>query len=531
MPPKDEQVNFRRQHGLTATLPIRSLIVDTNLGLQLVSDVDVTDRTISWVYVSELPNPGPWLDGGELVLTLGMWLRERQCTAREYVRRLTKAHAGALAMLTAPSGGDLDLYPEIPDEIVAATNEYGLPLLHVPGEITFLEVTKAVAYALVSENLALISEVSQVQESLVREAAGPGSPRVLATRLGNVLGSWFLLTGPHGDVVDSSPGLSPRRAREVVADLRSQAARGAAQTLPLLAADESVVAYRLTTRDHHVGHLILGRGRPLSGPERRIASVAAGLLALLLDRDDQSRAVHDRLHDSYAQALMNADRDTARQLAAILDVELPAGPVHVAVIGSRLPGEMPQITEWETARTALGGSLITASRTSRVVVLDARLGTAVELLQPALELAPNLITGVAGPVPVEDVGAALRRATSALVDARRSERRIVDLSATGQRTLLDVIPRADAIAFAEELLRPLREYDRTHRGELVRSVRCWLEHYGQWDPAATELGVHRHTLRHRISRAEELLGSTLNSTDLRMELWAALQISGKASAG
>ena len=529
MPRRDEQVNYRRQHGLTAALPIRTLVTDTNLGLQLVGDVDVTDRTISWVYVSELPNPGPWLDGDELVLTLGMWLREGQSSAREYVRRLAKARAGALAMLTAPPGGDLDLYPQIPEEIVTAANEYGLPLLHVPGEVTFLEVTKAVAYALVSENLAVVSEVAQVQESLARDAAGAGSPRILTTRLGTVLGTWFVLTGPGGEMIDSTPGLSPGRVREVLADLRSQALRGAPQALPLLAAEESVVAYRLTVRDRHVGHLILGRAHPLSGSERRIVSVAGSLLALLLERDEQSREVHDRLHDSYAQALLNSDHDTAGRLAVILNAEVPRGPVHVAAISSRLPGDAPQVGAFDAARAVLGGSVIAASRTNHILVLDARLGSSVELLQPAVDLAPNVIAGVAGPVPVEDIAAALHQATSALADARRSERNIVDLSTAGQRTLLDVIPRADAMAFADDLLRPLSEYDRSHRGELVRSVRCWLEHYGQWEPAATELGIHRHTLRHRIGRAEELLGATLDSADLRMNLWAALQISGRAT--
>src|SRR4051812_21188958 len=89
----------RPRKDLTATLPLRNLIRDTTLRLEVVGSADITDRAISWVYVSELPNPGPWLDGGELVLTLGMWLRNGLTTSEEYVRRLVEAGAGALAML------------------------------------------------------------------------------------------------------------------------------------------------------------------------------------------------------------------------------------------------------------------------------------------------------------------------------------------------------------------------------------------------------------------------------------------------
>ena len=52
----------------------------------------------------------------------------------------------------------------------------------------------------------------------------------------------------------------------------------------------------------------------------------------------------------------------------------------------------------------------------------------------------------------------------------------------------------------------------------------WLSHHGQWDPAAAELGVHRHTLRKRMLRVEKLLGRRLDSADLRTELWVALNV-------
>jgi purine catabolism regulator len=59
--------------------------------------------------------------------------------------------------------------------------------------------------------------------------------------------------------------------------------------------------------------------------------------------------------------------------------------------------------------------------------------------------------------------------------------------------------------------------------DLVRSLRSYLTHHGQWQPAAAELGVHRHTLRHRMARVEQLLGTSLSSPQARMNLWFALQ--------
>jgi purine catabolism regulator len=78
-------------------------------------------------------------------------------------------------------------------------------------------------------------------------------------------------------------------------------------------------------------------------------------------------------------------------------------------------------------------------------------------------------------------------------------------------------------AFADALLAPLLEADRAGRGDLARSLRTWLAHHGQYEPAAAELGVHRHTLRNRIRRAGELLGRDLDTPGARAELWFALQ--------
>jgi purine catabolism regulator len=81
----------------------------------------------------------------------------------------------------------------------------------------------------------------------------------------------------------------------------------------------------------------------------------------------------------------------------------------------------------------------------------------------------------------------------------------------------------DAVrAYADALLAPLAEYGAQARGSLVESLRVWLAHNGQWDTAASELGVHRHTLRYRMGRVERLLGRPLNDAGTRMELWLAL---------
>ncbi|GAA2754634.1 hypothetical protein GCM10009870_120 [Leucobacter celer subsp. celer] len=59
---------------------------------------------------------------------------------------------------------------------------------------------------------------------------------------------------------------------------------------------------------------------------------------------------------------------------------------------------------------------------------------------------------------------------------------------------------------------------------LRSTLRAVFEADGQRGPAATALGIHRNTLRDRITRIERLTGRSLTSPDDRAELWFALRL-------
>jgi PucR family transcriptional regulator, purine catabolism regulatory protein len=132
------------------------------------------------------------------------------------------------------------------------------------------------------------------------------------------------------------------------------------------------------------------------------------------------------------------------------------------------------------------------------------------------------VVGVAPPVAWARLADGVRQARQAAAHGAAVGRPVtsfIELAGQGLGALLDP---AAAGAFAEALLAPLVAADRAGPGELVESLRVWLGAHGQWEAAAARLGVHRHTLRKRIRRAEELLGRDLDSPGVRAELWLAL---------
>ena len=77
--------------------------------------------------------------------------------------------------------------------------------------------------------------------------------------------------------------------------------------------------------------------------------------------------------------------------------------------------------------------------------------------------------------------------------------------------------------FCDSILGPIEAGDGHYGGELMRSLEAFIEENGQWERAAKRLYCHRHTLRYRIRRVEELTGRNLGSARDRIEFWLALR--------
>jgi purine catabolism regulator len=77
--------------------------------------------------------------------------------------------------------------------------------------------------------------------------------------------------------------------------------------------------------------------------------------------------------------------------------------------------------------------------------------------------------------------------------------------------------------FCDSVLGPIEEGEGEYGGELLKSLEAFLEQNGQWERAARELFCHRHTLRYRIRRIEQLTGRDLSTARDRIEFWLALK--------
>jgi purine catabolism regulator len=79
------------------------------------------------------------------------------------------------------------------------------------------------------------------------------------------------------------------------------------------------------------------------------------------------------------------------------------------------------------------------------------------------------------------------------------------------------------MSYCRGVLGPLEQGEGDYGDELVRSLDAFIEHNGHWEKAANALYCHRHTLRYRVRRVEQLTGRDLSNARDRIEFWLALR--------
>jgi purine catabolism regulator len=79
------------------------------------------------------------------------------------------------------------------------------------------------------------------------------------------------------------------------------------------------------------------------------------------------------------------------------------------------------------------------------------------------------------------------------------------------------------LSYCRGVLGPLEQGEGDYGDELVRSLDAFIEHNGHWEQAANALYCHRHTLRYRVRRVEQLTGRDLSNARDRIEFWLALR--------
>ncbi|MFG2627303.1 PucR family transcriptional regulator [Streptomyces sp. NPDC048473] len=520
---------------------LASLVQHSALKLTVRAGADRLDAPVRWAHASELTDPVPYMEGGELLLVTATNLDAGNPEAmRRYVRRLAGAGVVGLGFAVGVH------YDDVPQALIDAAEETGLPLLEVPRRTPFLAIAKAVSSEIAADQYRAVTAGFEAQRELTKAALAGDGPGELLTRLAAHVDGWAALYDASGAVVAAAPDWAARRAARLTPDVERLRDRPAPASVVVGGTDDRVELQSLGTGRRVRGALAVGTGAALGTAERYAVHSAVALLTLTTARSRSLQGAEQRLGAAVLRMLLAGQPDHARAVAGDLYGGLLDAPFRLLIAEASAPSTTDSLGEaMEAAAFRTGETLLAVPEGERLVVLAADGGAAVAACaayaeaQEAQEARPSrepataeeghVVVGLSAPAGPIAVSAAYKQAEQALSVARRRGRALVEHEDLATGSVLPLLADDAVRAFADGMLRALHEHDAKGRGDLVASLRAWLSHHGQWDAAAADLGVHRHTLRYRMRRVEEILGRSLDDPDVRMELWLALKATSSPS--
>ena len=134
--------------------------------------------------------------------------------------------------------------------------------------------------------------------------------------------------------------------------------------------------------------------------------------------------------------------------------------------------------------------------------------------------------GFSGPAEAPaGVAGALREVTSVMESLARFKRwgQVVAVPELGLTGLLAAVTDERLVDYSRRHLGPLIEHDTARKGNLVATLRAYLE-TGEQQQAARRLRVHPNTLRYRLDRIREISGLDLEDPETRLNLSVALRV-------
>jgi len=531
-------------------ITVQDILEIPELDLRLLAGKASVSNLVRWVHISEVPDPTKWLKGGELLLTTGYSFAGDEVDQVEQIKRLIDHNISGLGFGTGFS------FDKVPAALVRVAEEYGFPLFEVPYHVPFLAISEAVASKIVNEQYSLLQRSLAVHEKLTKIVLEEKGLEAILSTLAALVGCSAVLFDFHG-VVLCEAAYRRRLGADTVADLwRMIGDRRADRqnfALSMDGAGSSVQVYPVVA-SHRIGAFlaVVKDSGDFSEYDRIILHNVVTVTALELVKKKAVAETEKRLAGDFFDELIASDlyeEEIARRLAffgldaqlahLIVLVDIDEGEGEVGERGEAAALDVKERLHWTVDEFMARRDVlsISASRSDSVVVLvQPGEADAAEVIR----LAGELQGVVAEMLPEISVSIGIGRPHRQLTDLRQSyyeasyairirrlkdERAVIasfdDLGSYG--LLLGLQDTLSLEVFYDSVLGRLRDYDAQNSSDLVKSLASFLEANGHWGDAAEKLFVHRHTLRYRMKRVEEITGRDLGSSQDRMEFWLALK--------
>ncbi|MCL6633542.1 MAG: PucR family transcriptional regulator ligand-binding domain-containing protein [Alicyclobacillus herbarius] len=465
---------------------------------------------IRCVDIMEIPDVRGWLRKGEFVLTTGYSFRGNPQGLSSIIEEMHKV--GGAAVGFKPKR----FLQVTPPDAIALSNQYRIPLIEIPPDIPYIEITQPIMERILNTQLTMMRKVYDIHSRFVNLLATQRGQELLNV-LGQLLGCEAALLTSSGDVQIRTGGFS-------VDDVR---------TIRNICVDNTVLAHVALTR-------LLGAADVF---ETMCLDQVVGLLSLELTARDAGVVHSKRAREEFLAELLTGSLNMEGILVQRANqLEFPRGACRVVMIVEPLDGtgESVQKDMAHWINQAERSRLVATPLGEHVAVLYSFSDRPkVQQHSMVIEVAQDLRRKleehfhVLVRVAIGEARQQLRELRSSYDEARRTlnmskkvlpEQWVVHWSDVYvEDILLSIGAHPTLERLYTNLINPIYQYDIENGTDLLHTLDVYLKHGGNTKQVATELFIHRNSVHYRLERIQDLLGGDLNSPELLFRLNLSLR--------
>jgi purine catabolism regulator len=531
----------------TAPPPISSASVRNILTLLVSRDAYLVagsgglERRVTWACRMRARLPAfESVRGGELALLGLAQLRRLDETLPHLLRSLHKEGVAAVA-IAATSDEALG------NEARVIADQLHLPLILLPSSAPLEEIEREVITFVVSFRSEVERKATEIAHQLMQLSAQGAGIQGICTHLARICGRWIIVQDADHEI----------RFRAAPPDSTSVEQSIDIASLPSLLSDETLEKHNLVEvsvpiliRHEIAGYLsLVGNDDDFDYLERLILGQVAPILALEFVRERERSEVESRYHlEAFMDVLQGNYQQPEEMLtrARLLGYDLTT-PQAVAVF------ELPSVDSEPSSSNLywnrrLRDELLRAWPTSWVLTEPRRVTALLPLtsseddentiftrLQRVYARAQHnngnaslLYSGGMGHIAknLQGISQSLREAQQALEIGQLlfGDGQLHSFARLGiYRLLFHLHEQTDLADFYQETLGPLLEHDTRRNGTFIETLEEYFRCNGNLSETARAMHLHRNALLYRLGRIEEILGQSLEDSELRLSLQIALK--------
>lgn len=498
-------------------------------GSRLTNESANLGALVSGVNLTDTPDYYNWISEGQLLVTTCYAIHKNKKAIAEFIPRLSKAALTGVCIKPSRFLG------KTPDVMVSQALDLGFPLIELPSEVSFSEITKAVSDELLRRRTEMLRNSLAVNQMLTRTITEGATLREIADTVSG-------LTGGSTLIIDS---VNDRRAYSLSSsDSALCRGRSADEICRLITGD--VKPNRLSIGEKTFGLLYLcGEGVP-GGIGDDLLDQVIQTIPLEISRESSVRESENRnFTEFFLHLLSDRIMDEAWEQSRAEAFGLKLSENHI-IIRARIPvrsgaGESYSVLFQKAAFShdlremfkKLGADL-------RVIKIDKDY----LLLASGIDKDsfPTLIhetDALLADHPSFAVAAGFSRLHSGISGLAQSDWEArVALKAAGARGkgvqrfdrlgILRLIysenPASEASSFIAETLGDLSKPDFPHRDELLQTLTCYFRDFGNQRKIAEDMYLHYNTVVYRLKNIQKITGLDLRDPDNRMQMELALYL-------